>query len=82
MNAMAPTRPFRAADLPRPAQPRDRLAAKPSFVPTSRAAIFAWDVPVVHERRKRTAHQRTVVTNAIRHETNETITLAITGSCR
>ena len=77
MNTMAPTRPSELQIS------RVRLTAGPAAAAEARthvrAAIFAWDVPV--DTSAAVLLTSELVTNAIRHETNETITLAITCSC-
>ena len=76
MNAMAPTRP--AELLCR----RVRLTTGPAAAAEARsqvrAAICAWDVPVDPDVAVLLTSE--LVTNAIRHETGGTVTLAITCS--
>jgi anti-sigma regulatory factor (Ser/Thr protein kinase) len=76
MNVMAPTPPTELHAC------RVRLIAGPTAAPEARsqvrAAIGAWDIPVdVNVAVLLTSE---LVTNAIRHEAGETVTLAITGS--
>ena len=77
MNTMAPTRPSELQIS------RVRLTAGPAAAAEARthvrAAIFAWDAAV--DASAAVLLTSELVTNAIRHETNETITLAITCSC-
>ena len=77
MNTMAPTRPSELQIS------RVRLTAGPAAAAEARthvrAAIFAWDISV--DTSAAVLLTSELVTNAIRHETNETITLAITCSC-
>jgi anti-sigma regulatory factor (Ser/Thr protein kinase) len=74
MNTMAPTRPSELQIS------RARLTAGPAAAAEARthvrAVIFAWDVPV--DASAAVLLTSELVTNAIRHETSETITLAIT----
>ena len=76
MNVMAPTRPTELHVS------RVRLTAGPPAAAEARshvrAAICAWDVPVEEEVAILLTSE--LVTNAIRHETGETITLAISCS--
>lgn len=73
MNAMAPTRP---AEL---RQRRIRLATGPAAAAEARsqvrAAICAWDVPVDPSVAALLTSE--LVTNAVRHEAGETVTLTI-----
>ena len=73
MNVMAPTRPTELHVS------RVRLTAGPPAAAEARghvrAAICAWDVPVEEEVAILLTSE--LVTNAIRHETGETITLAV-----
>ena len=77
MNAMAPIRPTERYGC------RVRLTTGPAAVPEARrkirAAICAWDVPVDPDVAVLLTSE--LVTNAIRHEPGETVTLAITCSC-
>jgi anti-sigma regulatory factor (Ser/Thr protein kinase) len=77
MNTMAPTRPTELQIC------RFRLTAGPAAAAQARsqvrAAVCAWDVPVDPDTAVLLASE--LVTNAIRHETSGTITLAITCSC-
>jgi anti-sigma regulatory factor (Ser/Thr protein kinase) len=77
MNAMAPPRP---TELHRC---RVRLTAGPAAAAQARnlvqSAICTWDVPVDPDVAVLLTSE--LVTNAIRHDTGETITLAITCSC-
>jgi anti-sigma regulatory factor (Ser/Thr protein kinase) len=77
MNTMAPTRPTELQIC------RVRLTAGPAAAAQARsqvrAAVYAWDVPVDPDTAVLLASE--LVTNAIRHETSGTITLAITCSC-
>jgi anti-sigma regulatory factor (Ser/Thr protein kinase) len=77
MNTMAPTRPTELQIS------RIRLTAGPAAASQARsqvrAAIYAWDVPVDESAAALLTSE--LVTNAIRHETSEAITLAITCSC-
>src|SRR5262249_60941873 len=76
MNAMAVTLPTELRILRAP------LAAGPAAAAEARgqvrAAICAWDVPV--DPCVAVLLTSELVTNAIRHETGETVTLAIDGS--
>ena len=73
MNAMAPTRPIELHVC------RVRLPAGPIAAPEARsqvrAVISAWDVPV--DPSVAVLLTSELVTNAIRHETGQTITLAV-----
>jgi anti-sigma regulatory factor (Ser/Thr protein kinase) len=77
MNTMAPTRPTELQVC------RFRLTAGPAAAAQARsqvrAAVYAWDVPVDPDTAVLLASE--LVTNAIRHETSGTITLAVTCSC-
>jgi anti-sigma regulatory factor (Ser/Thr protein kinase) len=77
MNTMAPTRPTELQIC------RFRLTAGPAAAAQARsqvrAAVYAWDVPVDPDTAVLLASE--LVTNAIRHETSGTITLAVTCSC-
>ena len=77
MNTMAPTRTTQVQIC------RIRLTAGPAAAGAARSqvlqAICAWAVPVDPDAAVLLTSE--LVTNAIRHETNETITLAITCSC-
>jgi anti-sigma regulatory factor (Ser/Thr protein kinase) len=77
MNTMAPTRPTEVQIC------RLRLTAGPAAAGQARSqvrgAICAWDVPVDPDVAVLLASE--LVTNAIRHEAGQTITLAITCSC-
>ncbi len=77
MNTMAPTRPTELQTC------RFRLTAGPAAAAQARsqvrAAVDAWDVPVDPDTAVLLASE--LVTNAIRHETSGTITLAVTCSC-
>ncbi len=77
MNTMAPTRPTELQIC------RIRLTAGPAAAAEARsqvrAAIYAWDAPVDPSAAVLLTSE--LVTNAIRHETSDTITLAITCSC-
>ncbi len=77
MNTMAPTRPTELQIC------RFRLTAGPAAAAQARsqvrAAVCAWDVPVDPDTAVLLASE--LVTNAIRHETSGTITLAVTCSC-
>ncbi len=77
MNAMAPTRPTELHGC------RVRLTTGPAAAAEARsqvrAAICAWDVPV--DPSVAVLLTSELVTNAIRHEAGETVTLAITCSC-
>ena len=77
MNATAPTRPSELNVC------RVRLTAGPAAAAEARsqvrAAICAWDVPV--DMSVAVLLTSELVTNAISHETSQTITLAITSSC-
>jgi anti-sigma regulatory factor (Ser/Thr protein kinase) len=77
MNPMAPARPTELNVC------RVRLAAGPAAAAEARsqvrAAICAWDAPV--DVSVAVLLTSELVTNAISHETSETITLAITSSC-
>jgi anti-sigma regulatory factor (Ser/Thr protein kinase) len=76
MNAMAPTRPTELQVC------RVRLTASPAAAGEARsqvrAAIRAWDIPVDPDIAVLLTSE--LVTNAIGHETGETITLAVTCS--
>jgi len=76
MNVMAPTRPTELHVC------RIRLTAGPAAAAEARsqvrAAICAWDIPVEEDVAVLLTSE--LVTNAIRHETGESITLAITCS--
>jgi anti-sigma regulatory factor (Ser/Thr protein kinase) len=76
MNAMAPTRPTELQLC------RVRLPAGPAAAAEARsqvqAAIFAWEIPVDPDIAILLTSE--LVTNAIRHEAGETVTLAITCS--
>ena len=77
MNAMAPTRPTELRGC------RVRLTTGPAAAAEARsqvrAAICAWDVPV--DPGVAVLLTSELVTNAIRHEPGETITLTISFSC-
>jgi anti-sigma regulatory factor (Ser/Thr protein kinase) len=77
MNTMAPTRPIESQTC------RIRLTSGPAAAGEARsqvrAAIWAWDVPV--DPSVAVLLTSELVTNAIRHETGETITLTIACSC-
>jgi anti-sigma regulatory factor (Ser/Thr protein kinase) len=77
MDTMAPTRP--AVRRAR----RISLAAGPTAAARARrhvrAAIYAWDAPV--EPAVAALLTSELVTNAIRHETGETVMLTITSAC-
>jgi len=77
MNAMAPTRPAELHGC------RVRLVTGPAAAAEARsqvrAAICAWDVPV--DPSVAVLLTSELVTNAVRHEAGETVTLAITCSC-
>jgi anti-sigma regulatory factor (Ser/Thr protein kinase) len=77
MNTMAPTRPTELQIC------RFRLTAGPAAAAQARsqvrAAVYAWDVPVDPDTAVLLASE--LVTNAIRHETSGTITLAVACSC-
>jgi anti-sigma regulatory factor (Ser/Thr protein kinase) len=77
MNAMAPTRPTELQVC------RVRLPAGPAAAPEARsqirAVIRAWDVPVDPDVAVLLTSE--LVTNAIRHEAGETVTLAVTCCC-
>jgi anti-sigma regulatory factor (Ser/Thr protein kinase) len=77
MNTMAPTRPTELQTC------RLRLTAGPAAVGEARsqvrAAIWAWAVPVDPDVAVLLTSE--LVTNAIRHETSETIALTIASSC-
>jgi anti-sigma regulatory factor (Ser/Thr protein kinase) len=74
MNTIAPTRPAvqRKRRIALSAGPTAAAAARSQV----RAAIYAWDVPV--DAAVAVLLTSELVTNAIRHETGETITLVIT----
>src|SRR6185437_1937760 len=76
MNAMAPTRPTELQVC------RVRLTASPAAAGEARgqvrAAIRAWDIPVEEDIAVLLTSE--LVTNAIGHETGESITLAVTCS--
>ena len=76
MNAMAPTRPTELQVC------RVRLTAGPAAAGEARsqvrAAIRAWEIPVEEDVAVLLTSE--LVTNAIGHETGETITLAVTCS--
>jgi anti-sigma regulatory factor (Ser/Thr protein kinase) len=76
MNTMAPTRPTELHVC------RVRLTAEPAAAPKARsqvlAAIRAWDVPV--DPGLAILLTSELVTNAIKHEAGQTVTLAITCS--
>ncbi len=76
MNTMAPTRPTELQIC------HIRLTAGPAAAAQARSqvrsAIYAWEVPVDPDAAVLLASE--LVTNAIRHETGGTITLAITCS--
>jgi anti-sigma regulatory factor (Ser/Thr protein kinase) len=76
MNAMAPTRPIERQGC------RVRLTTGPAAAAEARrqvrAALAAWDTPVDPDVAVLLTSE--LVTNAIRHEPGETITLAITCS--
>jgi anti-sigma regulatory factor (Ser/Thr protein kinase) len=74
MNTIAPTRPAvqRKRRISLSAGPTAAAAARSQV----RAAIYAWDVPVDAAAAVLLASEP--VTNAIRHETGETVTLVIT----
>ena len=77
MNVTAPTRPTELRGY------RVRLSTVPAAAAQARRlvreAIRAWDIPVDPEVAKLLTSE--LVTNAIRHETGETVKLAITCSC-
>jgi anti-sigma regulatory factor (Ser/Thr protein kinase) len=77
LNAIAPTRPAELHEC------RVRLAAGPAAVHEARsqvrAAIGAWDVPVDPDVAVLLTSE--LMTNAIRHERGEAVTLAIACSC-
>jgi anti-sigma regulatory factor (Ser/Thr protein kinase) len=77
MNTMAPARP------PEPRSRRVRLRAEPVAVPEARsqvrAAIRSWGVSVDPEDAVLLTSE--LVTNAIRHEPGQAVTLVITLSC-
>jgi anti-sigma regulatory factor (Ser/Thr protein kinase) len=77
MNTIAPTRPGQLHVC------RVRLPAGPIAAPEARsqirAVISAWDVPV--DPSVAVLLTSELVTNALRHEPGETVTLAITCSC-
>jgi anti-sigma regulatory factor (Ser/Thr protein kinase) len=77
MNAMAPTRPTELLWR------RVRLTTGPAAAAEARrqvrAAICTWDVPVDPDVAVLLTSE--LVTNAIRHEAGETVTLAISCSC-
>src|SRR6266851_6795282 len=77
MNTMAPTRPtaLRRHRVPLTAGPASAAEARGQV----RAAICTWDVPV--DPSVAVLLTSELVTNAIRHEAGETVTLAITCSC-
>jgi len=77
MDTMAPTRPAlrRTRRILLPAGP-DAAAKARRHV---RAALYAWDVPV--EPTTAALLTSELVTNAIRHETGETVMLAISCAC-
>ena len=79
MNTMAPPRPARPTGLH---VCRIRLAAGPAAVAEARrqlrAAVCAWDLHVDHDVAVLLTSD--LVTNAVRQEAGETITLAITSS--
>jgi hypothetical protein len=79
MNTMAPPRPARPAGLH---VCRIRLAAGPAAAAEARrqlrAAICAWDVRIDHDVAVLLTSD--LVTNAVRQEAGETVTLAITSS--
>jgi anti-sigma regulatory factor (Ser/Thr protein kinase) len=77
MNTIAPTRPAvqRKRRISLSAGPAAAAAARSQV----RAAIYAWDVPV--DPAAAVLLTSELVTNAIRHETGETIMLAITCAC-
>ena len=76
MNTMAPTRPAELHVC------RVRLTAAPAAAPEARsqvrAAIRAWDIPV--DPGAAVLLTSELVTNAIRHEAGQTVTLVITCS--
>lgn len=77
MNVMAPTRPAGLRGY------RVRLAARPAAAAEARgkirAAICAWDLPVDPDVAILLTSE--LVTNAIRHETGGSVTLAVSCSC-
>jgi anti-sigma regulatory factor (Ser/Thr protein kinase) len=77
MNTMAPTRPTELQTC------RIRLTTGPTAAADARrqvrAALCSWDVPVDPDVAVLLTSE--LVTNAIRHEANQAITLAITCSC-
>ena len=77
MNVMAPTRPTELRGY------RVRLSAGPAAAAEARrevrAAICAWDIPVDPDVAILLTSE--LVTNAIRHETGETVMLAISCAC-
>jgi anti-sigma regulatory factor (Ser/Thr protein kinase) len=77
MNAMAPTRPTELHGC------RVRLNTGPAAAAEARrqvrAAICAWDIPV--DPSVAVLLTSELVTNAIRHEPGQTVTLAVTSSC-
>ena len=77
MNTMAPIRPTvqRKRRIALSAGPTAAAAARSQV----RAAIYAWDVPVDPAAAVLLASE--LVTNAIRYETGETITLVISCAC-
>ena len=77
MNTIAPIRPAvqRKRRIALSAGPTAAAAARSQV----RAAIHAWDVPV--DAAVAVLLTSELVTNAIRHETGETITLVITCAC-
>jgi anti-sigma regulatory factor (Ser/Thr protein kinase) len=77
MNTMAPTRPteLRLCRLQLTAGPAAAAQARSQV----RAAIYAWDILVDPDVAVLLTSE--LVTNAIRHEANQAITLAITWSC-
>ncbi len=77
MDTMAPIRPTvqRERRISLPAGPAAAAAARSQV----RAAIYAWDVPV--DPSVAVLLTSELVTNAIRHETGETVTLVITCAC-
>ena len=77
MNTMAPTRPtvLHQRRVPLTAGPAAAAEARSQV----RAAIRTWDVPV--DPSVAVLLTSELVTNAIRHEAGETVTLAITCSC-
>jgi len=77
MDTMAPIRPAvrRARRISLPAGPAAPAKARRHV----RAAIYAWDVPV--DLTIAVLLTSELVTNAIRHEAGETVTLAVTCAC-